>query len=136
VTSWPVEWAGYEFQPVPRSWIEAPSAVDRKQHAGPQLLAVSAAPKNDGRELLVRYAHPSNGKILVEWNPAAEGDDGSIPGGLVESTWARSIRPGPNDPVDDITLVEERHLEELWGPLIGEQSDQQAVTDGGDRVAE
>lgn len=131
MTCWPIEWDGYEFQPIPRSWIQAPSAVDRDNHAGPQLLAVSAAPKNDGKELLVRYAHPTQGKILVEWNPASDGDDGPIPNGLVSTGWARSIRPGPNDHVDEINLVEEKHLEQLWRPLINDADNQRIVADGG-----
>ena len=134
-SSWPVEWAGYEFQPIPESWIRAQTAVDSDQRAGPKLLAVSAASKNDGKELLVRYGEPTRRNVLVQWMVATNGQEGVIPNSLASgSGWARSLRPGRNDPVDDLREVELQHLEELWGSVIhgsGQSQNKSLVTDGG-----
>lgn len=122
---WPVSCNidSFDYQPVPRSWLDHPAAEDRDIRTGPKLLAISAAPYGS-RTLRVRYAHPWNGKVLVCQLPATPRKSGVVPEGLEDGTgWSRSLRPGPTDPHDLIRGPEIEHMQRLWGDVLSEVPD-------------
>jgi len=79
---WTIEFEGFEFAPIPQSWLAHPHAEDRERHEGPRLFAVSAATYGR-RTLKVRYGEPRTGEVLVLRLPACEHDTGVVPEGLV-----------------------------------------------------
>jgi hypothetical protein len=135
---WAIEFEGFEFAPIPRSWLAHPHAEDRESHDTPRLFAVSAATYGR-RTLKVRYGEPRTGELLVLQLPAAGLDDGGIvPEGLLTGTdWTRSLTPSPhNEPRDVLRAPEQEHLRALWADSSLLPGGQRAVTDGGGRDAE
>ena len=132
---WTVAFDGFEFAPIPQSWLYHPAAKDRVQYGGPRLFVVSAATYGS-RTLKIRYAGPRTGEVLQMMSPAREHNGGIVPKGLVTRTgWTRSRYPPPRvDPMDLLRPVKEEYLRKLWagrGMLPGE-TQRRAVADGGD----
>jgi hypothetical protein len=133
---WTIEFEGFEFAPIPQSWLDHPRAEDRDRHDGPRLFAVSAATYGS-RTLKVRYGEPRTGDVLVLQLPAGALDDGGIvPEGLLTGTgWNRSLTPSPRtDPRDVLRAVEEEHLRELWADTGLLPAVPRAVADGGEQA--
>lgn len=132
-----IEFEGFEFAPIPRSWLAHPHAEDRESHDTPRLFAVSAATYGR-RTLKVRYGEPRTGEVLVLRLPACEHGAGVVPEGLVTGTdWTRSLTPSPrNEPRDVLRAPEQEHLRALWADSSLLPGGQRAVTDGGGRGAE
>jgi len=117
---WPVSFEGdsLDYEPIPRSWLTHEQAYDRRERAGPKLLAVSAATYGS-KALRVRYVKPANGKVLVTQTGADDVDGVVVPQGLLWGTgWPRSLRPGPSNPIDKLRKVEREHLEALWSDIV------------------
>jgi hypothetical protein len=137
---WTIEFEGFEFAPIPQSWLEHPHAEDRGGQKSPRLYAVSAATYGC-RTLWVRDGEPRSGDVLILQLPANELDSrGIVPEGLLTGVgWSRSLYPpARTEPRDVLRTPEERHLRELWagrGLLPGE-GQRRAVADGGGRGGE
>ena len=131
--TWPIEYDGNQYHPIPESWLEHPESYHRDHRAGPRLFAVSAA-KITGRTLRLRYVHPTNPGVLVYQTAGREHNSGLVPEGLVIKTgWPHSLHPGPSDPKDVIRSSERDHFTTLWGDRLTEPEPEPAeiVADGG-----
>lgn len=133
--SWPVEYDGYEYEPIPRSWLEHPESYHRDHRGGPRLYAVSAA-QITPRTLRVRYIHPTNPGVLVCQTAGRQHNGGIVPEGIVIKTgWPHSLHPGRSDPKDVCRQVEREHFKTLWGERVSESSTDtersELVADGG-----
>jgi hypothetical protein len=132
---WTIEFEGFEFAPIPESWLDHPHAEDCDRYDGPRLFAVSAATYGS-RTLKVRYAESRTGEVLVLQLPAQRHNGGVVPQGLLTGEgWTRSRYPPPRiDPMDLLRPVEEEHLQELWAGrgLLSGETQRRAVADGGD----
>lgn len=119
--TWPVTFESMEFNPIPESWLNAPSAVDREQFDGPRIYAVSVATINS-RTLSVRYGELGSDGILMLRHVGVESDDGIIPQRLAAGQrWTRSRCVAPRDePRDRLRECERKHLREIWGHRVDE----------------
>jgi hypothetical protein len=116
--SWPVEFDGHEYQPIPKSWIEHPESYYRQQRDGPRLFAVSAAAIT-GKTLRIRYLHSKNPGVLVCQTAAREHNGGPVPEALVNCTgWPHSLHPGQSEPKDVRRDCEAEHFEVLWSDRL------------------
>jgi hypothetical protein len=134
--SWPVEYDGDEYQPIPRSWLAHPNAYHRQNRAGPRLFAVSAAVLNS-RTIRVRYIHPTDSGVLVCQTAGDHHENGIAPEALLNGTgWPHSLHPGPSDSVDTTRESEVEHFRELWGDRLDELDQdgesKRVVADGGE----
>jgi len=132
---WTIEFEGFEFTPIPKSWLEHRYAEDRRDHEGPRLFAVSAA--TYGRQTLrVRYGEPRTGNVLVMRQPARKRNNGVVPESLQNGTrWARSRSPPPRvQPRDVLRAPEQEHLRALWADTGLLPDPPYAVADGGESV--
>jgi len=121
VTDYTVEIDGDEFQPIPESWLDHPSAVDGREGEGPpRIYAVSAA-RLSSRCLKIRYAQPKTNNVLQFTTGAAPGPegDGYVPAQLREpgETWQRSMVP-VSRPMDVLRVEEIAHFRELWADRV------------------
>ena len=127
---------GREYQPIPASWIAVGT------DAGPadadlRLYAVSATSADDDH-LRIRYTHAKKPGVLEAIAPAVPNpaDDGLIPSGYRDGSWARSIAPvGDARPTGHIHEAEARHLRRLWGDRVSavptDEDVRRTIADGG-----
>jgi len=132
---WTIAFDGFEFAPIPQSWLDHPRAEDRDRHDGPRLFAVSAATYGS-RTLKIRYAESRTGEVLVLQLPAQRHNGGIVPQGLLTGEgWTRSLTPSPRtDPRDVLRAVEEEHLRGLWADTGLLPAVPRAVADGGEQA--
>jgi hypothetical protein len=139
--SWPVEFDGHEYQPIPKSWIEHLESYYRQQRGGPRLFAVSAAAIT-GKTLRIRYLHSKNPGVLVCQTAAREHNGGPVPEALVNCTgWPHSLHPGQSEPKDVRRDCEAEHFEVLWSDRLerpdeseSTEHDRELVADGGTSI--
>lgn len=112
--TWPVEYSGHEYQPIPESWIDHPNSYHREQRGGPRLFAVSAVVVNS-RTIRIRYLHPTNAGVLVCQTAACDVENGVAPAAMQNGKgWPHSLHPGRSDAVDVRRACEVEHFAELW----------------------
>jgi len=133
--SWPVEYEGAEYEPIPERWIEHDHAYDSDDRDSTRLYAISVH-EWTGKNLKIRYAS-ANGWVLV-YCPTARTPswaDRPVPERLADGRgWPRTRCAPPREPHDKVRGPERRYLEELWAGRDTDRDRARLVPDGG-RVA-
>jgi hypothetical protein len=134
---WPVEYDGYEFFPIPESWIAHDNAHDR-DGSPDQLYAVSAAAV--GGTIKVRYTHATKPGVLVPETSWLAVDDGYVPRALATTGWPRSLPIYRDQPAAHRERCETRQLADLWSERSAEVQSREEIetmlADGGQPTLE